>query len=231
MKRIVATFMRLGSQRVPNKLLQPIGEQSLAEIMLAKLARLKARFPTELDVAMAVCPSDLALMDLAARFQCRVLERSALSRDGETIEDIYGELRGDLQQRGCQRLIVINPCQPFLSSATIVSFLADELATELPHSRAAVLRHRGWVWDQDQQKIHGDRMPNTKLSPEYFTLAHSMFSYPVHTLGTAAQMDFQHFFALDPRAELIDIDTEDDLRFARCYAAGLRALGSWPREM
>jgi hypothetical protein len=223
MRTLVTSFMRLTSERVKQKLLETICQMSLAEIMVVKLLRLQELIPGTIDVALALCPEDVSLVDIAERHQCPVVSRTTTSRDGEIHEDIYGGLRNSLTELGYRRLVVINPCLPFLRTNTIADFvLEDTINTEsLRFSRAAVLRHRGWVWNQDFRLIHGGQTPNTKHNAEFFTLAHAMFSYPIDVLGMPGQMDFRHFAAYDPSAEFIDIDTESDLEFARRYAAGL----------
>ena len=224
--RVLATsFMRLNSERVPQKLLAKVGKSSLAEAMVVKLLELRERFAGAVEVAVAVCPTDRPLVELAERLGCPVLPRSERSRDGETLEAIYGDLREQLQALHNQRLVVINPCQPFLRVETMAAYLVGELADSPPleHPRTAVLRHRGWVWNEDLRLIHGDAMPNTKRSPAFHTLSHAFFSYPIGVLGKSAQMDFRHFFTLEPGPELIDIDTPADLEFARSYARGLES--------
>lgn len=224
MRVLVTSFMRLNSERVPAKLLETLGESSLAEIMLRKLLKLKQQFGETIDVALAACPRDAALVDLAQRLSCPLLERSVVSRDGETYQEIYGELRDRLRHE-YQRLVCVNPCQPFLRGPTIAAFVGQELDTQqqLSGSRAAVFRARGWVFDQNFQLINGDNTPNTKYNSPYYTLSASMFSYPTAALGTPAQMDFRHFVQYLPGPEFLDIDTPDDLEFARCYARGLAA--------
>lgn len=231
MRIIVTSFMRLNSERTPSKLLATVGERSLAEIMLGKLLELKQRFPDDLDVAAAVCPTDGALVEIAQRLGCPVLERSTRSRDGECHESIYGELRERLQ-RDYRRLVWVNPCQPFLRTETIEEFVREEIlnADRWEHCRIALLRHRGWVWSGNFQIMQGDHTSNTKTNPQFCTMTHALFSYPVAALGTAAQMDYRHFQTFEPGPEFIDIDTPEDLHFARCYAAGLAQLASGARE-
>lgn len=215
--------MRLNSERLPNKLLATVCGKSLVEIMVCKLLRLREQLRGRITVALVLCAEDIALVEIAERLKCPVIDRSRRSRDGETHDDIYGGLRDVLTERGYQRLIVINPCFPFLRTKTIAGFVSRETEDleRFHYPRVAVLRHRGWVWDQDFQLIHGVQTPNTKRNAPFFTLAHAMFSYPVGVLGMPQQMEFRHFAPYDPSPEFIDIDTESDLQFARTYADGL----------
>lgn len=223
MKILVASFMRLNSERIPGKLLTEIHGCSLAEIMTMKLKTLHVRLAHHVDVALAISPNDDKLVAIAERHGCAVLMRSETSRNGETCEHIYGELRETLRQQGFERLVVINPCLPFLSVEKIAEFVrAETESAEFEHgARVAVIRHRGPVWDSTLRQVCGDSFPNSKVSPEYYTCAHAMDSCPVDLLGTAAQTDYRHFAIYAPSPEFLDIDTEFDLQIARGYAQGL----------
>ncbi len=89
---------------------------------------------------------------------------------------------------------------------------------------AACIRERGIVWnDREEVLIGSGEVADTKNNPLYFRLAHLGYAHPADLWdeqGLAATARPEAFSLLPD--EQIDIDTPEDLAFARVVYAGQR---------
>lgn len=204
---------------MPQKPLAMIGEKTLAAIGIEKTQSAAAQYRQH---ALAAIPAtDAPLIAIAERMDVETFLRDSRSSSGETAQDIYH----DWTERLCERfdwVVVINPCMPFLRVATIGK--AIEKATSAQRPFTAVYKRRGVLWNANKEKIVGRGTPNLKTDPIYYEACRAFFGYPIGMLGRPEAYDEMELVELPPGPEFIDIDTPEDLAFAKTYFAGKKTL-------
>ena len=106
---------RLASERLPNKLILPIGNVCLWEIACKKLSEL----PEAYEKAVLIC--DDKLITIAKKYpNISIIRRSKASanKDGPLVE-----IFGGLKAMKATHLMFLNPCLAFLTKETILEAL------------------------------------------------------------------------------------------------------------
>ena len=108
---------RLGSQRVPKKMIRPIGNSCLLDICLNKIKECKS-FPKE-NFYLSVYEDEL--VNIGKSHNLNIFNRSKKSAmsEGTPMTDMY-EWWNKLPFKYC---VLINACAPFLEPETIDNFI------------------------------------------------------------------------------------------------------------
>ena len=221
MRRVMLyNTMRLNSQRVPRKMLESIGDCTLAERAVQMMLVCREFGVTPIA---GVCWTDAELIAICERNGIEVHVRDERSRDGEDVEDAYWDVPTAFGGQ-FDWMVMINLCHPFLRRATLEVICRAALVSEVP--LVTVRRQRGLIWNAQQELLLGQgTTANTKTNPEYFVLAHVAYLCPVAAChDTKALNTSLELLELDLQpGELIDIDVQSDLEAARIYERGLRS--------
>lgn len=215
----IVQFVRLASQRLPNKLLEPFGGVPLIDrglLYLRKLAETTGAVP------LVVVPAkDAPLIASAQRHELRILtldEQASAAR-------IWPEMIAPFTDLLTTEFDVIWDanicCRPFLRQTT-GEFIVRQ-CRELQRPFVGVVRKRGIVWSETSPTpiLGAGELADTRHNPHYFEPSHLAYCWPTWALRFTERQLAEIVQPLELRldwAERIDIDTTDDLRLARAVA-------------
>ena len=204
--------MRLGSARLPEKMLRRVGEQTLAEAIITKCQEAARVVPV--PVYCFLSPKDEELWKTANRLDCPVIQRSDQSASApDAIGMCDAKMLEDLRQMGIERVLFPNACMPFLTPQTIAQFIVR--ARYADYQFITVHEHQGWVFDHRDNKIWGDVSSSKRAGLPYKTVCSTFFFAFTENLGKPEM--FQAKLVTVPKTIefLIDIDTPEDLQIAQ----------------
>lgn len=176
---------RLGSERVPNKMLKPFAGTTLTDIALAKIARCQA-FPLK-NFYLSVYEQELA--SVGERHGVNVFARSRQSAqsEGTPIGEMY-EWWDRLSYRYC---VLINACAPFLTPETIDAFV-DAYRRSDGDGLFGVVEKHNYYWDASHQPItpwpQGQEVMNTKFVAPTYEAAHCLYAGRMDLIGDGVWM-------------------------------------------
>lgn len=211
MKRRVTILQaaHLASKRIPNKLLERVGGVRLIDSGLELLRQVER--PTGAIAILMAPQADKELIQAAANHSVEV------ARIGEHYGAQY--LHGlpfRLTERFDWVFLSNFLLRPFLSVDHAVGCVQRCFGAARPF--VTVQQHRGIVWNSDMEcEIGVGETADTKHNPIYYDLAHLGYGCP----ASMALNDIELAYAAEPwpveltRLEEIDIDTPNDLEFAR----------------
>lgn len=215
MKRIcIAQCARLGSTRIPNKLLEKIGNKTLLEIGLRKMTDLQSL--TGATSLLCVHESETVLIEAANKYGVEVFLREKISVTQENYNLCFAGWKGRLRDRFDWMLDINLLCRPFLNMSTIEKMVQEAHSKE--HPFVTVVEKRGILWNFAGRCILGEgETANTRENPKYFELAHVGYGMPISYVGDEYQLTRElRTLVLDlDEEEKIDIDTPEQLEFAR----------------
>ena len=223
MKKVcIAQCARLGSTRIPNKLLEKIGDKTLLEIGLRKMRDLQSL--TGATSLLCVHESETVLIEAANKYGVEVFLREKISVTQENYNLCFAGWKGRLRDRFDWMLDVNLLCRPFLSISTIEKMVQETNSKKDPF--VTVVEKRGIIWNLIGRCIIGqNQTANTRENPKYFELAHVGYGMPIDYIGDEAALtrDQRTLILNLEEEEKIDIDTPEQLEFARKVAfAGQR---------
>ena len=213
--------IHLNSQRVPHKLLEPIGCQTLLQIGLGKLQQLQQA--TGVHVLMAVSYQDQALCDLVDASGVERIEIGKVASVADGYSNVFTDWTQAMPQRFDWVIDANVVCRPFLRAETLGALV--QRATDAHQPFVATVEERGLIWNDNAELVVGaGQVADTKNNPAYHRLAHLGYAHPAdlweeRALSAASQ---PLAFTLLPE-ERIDIDTPEDLEFARIVYRGMNS--------
>lgn len=204
----VFSFGRIQSQRCTNKMLRPFADTTLTDVVLTKLAGLP-HF------------TFFAGYEAEFRWKCEHHGVCFVQRDAHSalIDEPIVEILSFLRGVDCEHLLLVSACLPFLEAATIERFLAECVAGGY-RPAFAVLRRQNHFMRLDGSPINFDPLAktiNTKTVEPVYEFAHAMYFFNRDYFfehGTYWDWGRVKLIELWDRKELVDIDTEEDFRWA-----------------
>lgn len=199
---------RMGSQRVPGKMLKPFGGTTLMDICLEKLSKSKV-IPNE-NIFISVWEEELKAA--ANRHNLNVFNRSEESAfsEGTPMTTMY-EWWNKLDFKYC---VLINACAPFLKLSTIEKFF-ESYEKSQSDGMFGVMEKKNYFWDNDSKLItewpEGQAVMNTKFVGNTFEAAHCLYAGKMSDIGNGIWMgDFSvpgdiELYTMEER-ETLDID-------------------------
>ena len=138
---------RLSSQRVPHKMIEPLGEKSLFEIMCEKLSRPKTISPK--DIFVSVYEDEL--IQIAQKYYLNIHKRSKESAyfDGDGSVSVMYDWWDKLPFK---YVVLVSACLPFLQLETIENFYKEYLNVD-KNGMLAVMRKKTYYWDENKELI------------------------------------------------------------------------------
>ena len=199
---------RLGSQRVPGKMLRPFADTTLVDILFEKLKSSKI-IPRE-NIHFSVYEEELKTV--ANKHNINIFPRSKASAmsEGEPLSEIY-EWYNKLPYK---YVVLISACNPLLKIETIDSFVKSFLNSE-KEGGFAVFEKKTYYWDKKGKPITnwgGATIMNTKLVEPIYEAAHCLYASRMDIIGDGYWMDTNsppqpELFPME-ELEAFDIDYE-----------------------
>lgn len=199
---------RLGSQRVPGKMLRPFADTTLVDILIKKLLKSKI-IPNE-NIHLSLY--DKELIKTAKKYRVNIFYRSEKSAksEGEPLSEIY-EWHDKLPY---SYVILISACNPLLKIETIDSFVESFLNSK-KESGFAVFEKKTYYWDKEGKPItnwKGATIMNTKLVEPIYEAAHCLYASKMDIIKDGFWMDTNsppqpELFTMN-ELEAFDIDYE-----------------------
>jgi len=178
---------RLGSQRVPGKMLRPFAGTTLVDILFEKLSKSKS-IPKENIIFSAYEPE---LKEVANKYGINIFHRSEKSAfsEGEPMTEIY-EWHDKVPFK---YVVLVSACNPLLKIETIDSFFDEYLKCD-DSGQFAVFEKKTYYWDKDGNNITdwGDStIMNTKIVDPVYEAAHCLYASRIDVIKYGYWMDTQ----------------------------------------
>ena len=213
MNKKIGVFVpaRLGSQRLPNKQILPIGDTCMFEICCKKLAYLKKVY--NIPTYVLIC--DQPLIDIAKKYP----EVTIKYRDEETAK-AEGPLQfiyKDILNVSEDYLVFLNPCLIFLSCETIYSKILEFDKSPCEYG-TSVKKFKNWLWDDAINAINYidyKRLTTKEITP-WYQCAHCFHIFNKNNFIQDGFMLKEDLCLLEiPEEETIDIDEQHEYEFAK----------------
>ena len=197
---------RLQSERLPNKMIKPLGDTCLFEIACRKLEEINQYYPAYVLIY------EQELIDIASKYNVHIIKRS---RESAILDDPILTTMGDIKEAKEDYLMFLNPCLPFLSTDAILRSLS---AFQMCSGKTAtsVIPFHNWVFD----RAGNDLLPidysslNTKAIYGLCTAAHCFHIFNKNDfLKTGKMLEKGHDVIEVPSDMVIDVDTPEDFEY------------------
>ena len=176
---------RLGSTRVPGKMLKPFAGTTLVDILFDKLKSSKI-IPMK-NVYFSVYESELK--DVGEKHVINIFNRSkesALS-EGDNVSEIF-EWYDKLPFK---YVISISACNPLLKIKTVDSFI-EKFVNSNKEGGFAVFEKKTYYWDKNGKPItkwDGSTKMNTKFVEPVYEAAHCLYASRMDIIGDGYWLD------------------------------------------
>lgn len=196
---------RLGSQRIPQKMIKPFAETTLTDIFLDKVKQCKS-FPIE-NFFLSVYEQEL--ISIGKSHGINIFQRSEESANSEgTPMGLMYEWHDKLDFKYA---VLINACVPFLKPETIDEFVEAYLVAE-ETGMFAVMEKKNYFWNENMEILTPltEDVMNTKTVQKTYEAAHCLYASRLDTIKDGVWMgDFKKseikLFPVEER-ECLDID-------------------------
>ena len=176
---------RLGSQRVPMKMVREFAGTTLVDILFSKLKKINS-LPIE-NIYLSAYEQELKT--IAHKHGIKVFERSKLSAEseGDPLSLIY-EWHDKLPHK---YVILISACNPLLTPETIDSFI-DAFMKSDEEGAFAVFEKKTYYWNEDGIPLtnwNGSCIMNTKIVDPDYEAAHCLYASRLDVIKEGFWMD------------------------------------------
>ena len=198
---------RLGSQRVPNKMLRPFAGTTLTDILFKKLKSSKV-IPKN-NIYFSAWEQELK--DVAKKHDINVYHRSEQSANEDNSLQLIYEWHDKLPFK---YVILVSACNPLLKIETIDLFVESFVNSD-KEGGFAVFEKKTYYWDKDGKSItdwKGATIMNTKVVEPIYEAAHCLYASRLDVVKDGYWMDTKsppqpELFVMD-EFEAFDIDYE-----------------------
>ena len=198
---------RLGSQRVPNKMLRPFAGTTLTDILFKKLKSSKV-IPKN-NIYFSAWEQELK--DVAKKHDINVYHRSEQSANEDNSLQLIYEWHDKLPFK---YVILVSACNPLLKIETIDSFVESFINSD-KEGGFAVFEKKTYYWDKNGESItdwKGATIMNTKVVEPIYEAAHCLYASRLDVVKDGYWMDTKsppqpELFVMD-EFEAFDIDYE-----------------------
>ena len=216
---------RLGSQRVPQKMIRPFAGTTLMDICLEKLCA-SSYIPSENIISSVYEPE---LVEISERYPVQIFHRSEQSAnsEGTPMTEMY-EWWDKIPFKYC---VLVNACAPFLKLETVEKFVEFYAGIETD-GLFGVIEKKNYYWGADFKLQtpwpEGQAVMNTKFVETTYEAAHCLYAVKMSKIGNSIWMgDFMtpgdiQLYPMDER-EVFDIDYEWQFQYyENLYKSGVR---------
>jgi CMP-N-acetylneuraminic acid synthetase len=162
---------RLGSQRIPQKMIKDFSGTTLTDISLEKIKKLKSISNDNFFLSAY----EQELVDIGKKHDLNIFHRSEASAnsEGTPMTEMY-EWWDKLPYEYC---VLINPCVPFLKEETIDNFI-QAYANSDSDGMFGVIKKKNYFWRQNGSIITPltEDVMNTKTVPFTYEAAHCLYA-------------------------------------------------------
>lgn len=211
MKKLSIFFpIRLNSERLPNKLLLPLNNRNLIEIMLDKLDKIK-----EYDVYV-LSPSDLSVLSILKQYK----NINVIIRDYDTclVDGTLRYIYKELKNVPCTHFMFINGCLYNLQLDTILKSCKQFIDSKKEYG-TSVKEFKNWLWENNDAITDINYIElNTKNIKNLYQCAHCFHIFnKKHFFNNGKMLDSDLELLQVPLNETLDIDTVDDYSYAKYF--------------
>jgi CMP-N-acetylneuraminic acid synthetase len=199
---------RLGSQRVPGKMMRSFAGTTLVDIAIEKI--LKSKIIPKENFYFSVHEPEL--IEIGKKHGVNIFERSKTSALSEnSLTEIF-EWHDKLDYK---YVVLISACLPFLTVETIDSFVESYLNCD-SGGMLAVMEKRQYYWDSNKKMISywpkEQKIMNTKTMTKTYEAAHCLYASKMDIVKNGYWMDEQippnpELFVMKEK-EAMDVDYE-----------------------
>ena len=198
---------RLGSQRVPGKMLRPFAGTTLTDILFKKLKSSKV-IPKN-NIYFSAWEQELK--DVAKKHDINIYHRSEQSANEDNSLQLIYEWHDKLPFK---YVILVSACNPLLKIETIDSFVESFINSD-KEGGFAVFEKKTYYWNKDGKSItdwKGATIMNTKVVEPIYEAAHCLYASRLDVVKDGYWMDTKsppqpELFVMD-EFEAFDIDYE-----------------------
>ena len=197
---------RLGSQRVPNKMLKPFSGTTLVDILLDKLTNL-----TSIDYSKVYfCAHEQELLDVAFNYPINTIKRSKESANEEKDIKILYEWAKEIPT---EYIVMVSACNPLLKISTIDQFIYQYQNSD-KEGAISVYESKNYFWDSKGKMLNkwpeGFTSMNTKFVEPTKVAAHCMYGSKVDLIKkgnwVTNKLPYEPELISMPEIEAFDID-------------------------
>ena len=212
MDRKLAIFMpgRLASERLPNKLILPLGDSSLWEMACRKLNNLPEKY------GKYVLIYDAELINIAKKYS----NITIIKRDVATtkIDGPLTKIFTGVKDIDATHLMFLNPCLSFITEQTLIKSL-EQFEHSIAEYATSVKLYQNWLFASKPRKNLTEidyKTLSTKDIPIYHEAAHVFHIFNKDRFFEDGMMlKDDHMLISVPKNETIDVDTQEDYEYAR----------------
>lgn len=214
---LVITQARLSSQRVPYKMLKPLGKTNLFELILTKLKA--SEYIPDSNIYASVYEPELK--SVAKEVGIQTFMRSSISA---TTEGDIKELYSWWNKLPFKYVVLVSGCSPFLKISTIDRFVKTFVEQD-EESLFAVTEKKQYFFNKDSNLItpwpEGFKIMNTKFVEPTYEAAHVLYASRMDLIGKEEFMGDMSkgevkLFTISEQ-EAFDIDYEWQFELASDY--------------
>jgi len=205
---LVLVQARLGSQRVPRKMLRPFANTTLVNILFDKLTSSKI-IPKE-NIYFSAYEEELK--EVANKYSINIFNRSEKSAnsEGTPMTEIF-EWHDKLPFK---YVVLISACNPLLKIETVDNFVSNFINSN-KEGGFAVFEKKTYYWDKERRPLtdwKGSTTMNTKFVEPVYEAAHCLYASRMDIIKQGHWMDTKsppepELFIMD-ELEAFDIDYE-----------------------
>lgn len=176
---LVITQARLSSQRVPNKMLKPLGKTNLFELILTKLKA--SDYIPDSNIYASVYEQELK--QVANQVGVNTFSRSSISANTEgDIKELYSWWN----KLPFKYVVLVSGCSPFLKISTIDKFIKTYIEQD-EDSLFAVTEKKQYFFNKKGNLItpwpEGFKIMNTKFVEPTYEAAHVLYASRMDIIG------------------------------------------------
>lgn len=175
---------RLGSTRVPGKMLKPFASTTLVDIVLNKIRTCKLIDPNQVYLSFY----EDELKKVASRYPFNIFDRSEESANEESNLPLIFEWWDKIPGK---YVIMISACNPLLSVKTIEKFITDFVNSD-KEGAFAVFEKKTYYWDKSGKSLtdwKGACSMNTKFVEPIYEAAHCLYASRMDIIGNGNWVD------------------------------------------
>ena len=204
---------RLGSTRVPGKMLRPFAGTTLVDILLNKLRQSELIDPNQVYLSFY----EEELKDVSVKYPFNLFNRSKQSANEESNLPVIFEWWNKLEKK---YVVMISACNPLLTIDTIDKFVFDFINSD-KEGAFAVFEKKTYYWDKNKNPItdwKGSSSMNTKFVEPVYEAAHCLYASRLDIIGDGMWVDtnspWNTELVVMDELEAFDIDYEFQFKAA-----------------
>lgn len=205
---------RLGSQRIPRKMLKSFANTTLVNILLEKIIKLNSINPNQIYF----CAYENELLEVASNYPINIIKRSQESANEEKDVKILFEW---YKQIPTNYLVMVSACNPLLQPETIDKFI-QQYSTSNKEGAISVYESKNYFWNSEGKMLNkwpkGFTGMNTKYVESTKIAAHCMYGSRVDIIEEGYWVNkglpYEPELISMPELEAFDIDYEWQFKVA-----------------